>query len=87
MTNHKDANDIQMTLSSVQLARSSALREARAVLQAVTPISRVSADASDLIRVAEYIITGQDPWDGPTDDINAESADAYEEWKGEGTPL
>ena len=53
---------VESPLSEKQLARVEAIKAARDALQAVTPISRGSVDPMDLVSVARYIETGDDPW-------------------------
>lgn len=70
------ARDMQ-TLNPEQRARVAALRAANGALAATGFASRQAVDPVDLVNIAEYIITGQDPWEaaiGRVVDSAAETA-------------
>jgi len=54
--------NLESNLNAEQLARAEALGEARAVLAYRGPLVTGAVDAIDLVKVAGWIITGQDPW-------------------------
>lgn len=51
-----------MSLRPSQLQRAAALDRARHALAARTPITTNTVDAIDLVRVAQFILDGRDPW-------------------------
>jgi hypothetical protein len=51
-----------MSLRPTQLQRAAALDRARNALAARTPITANAVDAGDLLRVAQFILDGRDPW-------------------------
>lgn len=62
-------------LSAEQRARADALRAARTVLAAKAMLSSSAVDPVDLISVARYVMTGEDPW-APHRRLVEEPADA-----------
>lgn len=61
-TTETKARDMQ-SLNPEQRARVAALRAANGVLAATGFGSRQAVDPIDLVNIAEYIITGNDPWE------------------------
>ena len=54
-------------LSGEQLARVAALKAARVSLVSSGPLSSGAADPIDLVNLARYIETGEDPWASPAE--------------------
>jgi hypothetical protein len=67
-------------LSDAQKVRAEALRVARAVLVNRGFASSGKLDPLDLIPVAIYIETGQDPYETKTDEIQTSNAPRYRMW-------
>ena len=72
------ARDMQ-ALDPEQCARVAALRAANGVLAATGFASRQAVDPVDLVNIAEYILTGKDPWEAATSRIVENAAVATTE--------